>query len=526
MKQSLLISGGTVVDGTGRPGFRGDVLVAGDRIEAVGKVRAPADAGRIDASGCVVAPGFIDIHSHSDLMLLGAPFPLAKTQQGVTTELIGSCGFSLAPVTEPTIRELKDLGVLGEVDVAWEWRSYAKYADRMERASLAHNVCGLVGHNTIRANVLGMGNAKVTPDALSQMKDLVREAMEAGACGLSTGLIYTPGLYATADEMAELCKVVAEYGGIHATHMRNENVRLVESVRESIAVSERSGVALQIVHLKVTGEENYPLIERAMEEIHAARARGLDVTFDQYPYTAGSTGLSALLPIWVREGGTEAMLRRIGPSADRKGIAQEMEDGNRAVIAPRWGKVLVTSVVSEANKAVEGKSIEEIARARGCAPAEAVFDLLLAEHGRVGMVVFSMSEESIRFVLKEDFGMVGTDGIHGGKCHPRLYGTFPRVLGKYVREEKVLPLELAVRKMTANPADRLRLSDRGRIAAGKRADLVVFDPATVIDRATYEDPTRYPDGIRFVIVGGRVVLEASKPTGAMPGRFLRYSAKA
>ncbi|NOZ24183.1 MAG: D-aminoacylase [Planctomycetes bacterium] len=527
MNQTKLhIKDGTVIDGSGEKGFRADVLVVGDRIEAVGEVQPPADAVVIDASGCVAAPGFIDIHSHSDLMILADPFPIAKTRQGVTTELIGGCGFSLAPLTEHVIPELKNSGVLGEADLDWSWRSYGDLVSRMEATPFAHNVGGLIGHNTIRIAVLGMGNVEVTDAALGRMKDYVREGMEAGAFGMSSGLIYTPGLYANADELSELCKVVAQYGGIYATHMRNEGVRLIEAVEESIGIAERSGAPLHIVHLKVTGEENYPLIERALGRIYEAREQGLDVTFDQYPYTAGSTGLSALIPNWVREGGLETMLARLQDAGTRQRVAGEMARGGENMLKYSWDKVLLSSVASEANKGIEGKTIEEIARIRGCDPVDAVFDVLVEEHGRAGMVAFSMSEESVRLIMKAPFGMVGTDGIHGGKCHPRLYGTFPRILGRYVRQENVLPLELAIRKMTSNPADRLGLSDRGRIEPGKRGDIVIFDPDTIIDRATYEDPAQYPAGITHVIIGGQVVIENGRATGEMPGRFVRSCSEA
>ncbi|MEW6357544.1 MAG: D-aminoacylase [Planctomycetota bacterium] len=518
----LHIKNGTVVDGSGEKGFSADVLVVGDRIETVGKIEAAPDAIQIDASGCVVAPGFIDIHSHSDLMILADPFPLAKTQQGVTTEIVGGCGFSLAPLTERTIPELKNSGVLGETDLDWGWRSYSDLVSRMEKTPFAHNIGALIGHNTIRMAVLGMGNIVVSDAAMGRMKDHVREGMEAGAFGMSVGLIYTPGLYAGVDELAELCKVVAEYGGLFAIHMRNEGVRLLDAINESIEITERSGAPLHIVHLKVTGEENYPLIEKALERIYEARDKGLGVTFDQYPYTAGSTGLSALLPSWAREGGLENMLKRLQDGNIRSRIASDMARGGENMLRYTWDKVLLSSVASEANKGLEGKTIEQIAHIRGCPPPDAVFDILVEEEGRAGMVVFSMSEESIRLIMKVPFGMVGTDGIHGGRCHPRLYGTFPRILGRYVRQERVLPIELAIQKMTANPADRLGLTDRGRIEPGKRADIVIFNPATVIDRATYEDSAQYPAGITHVIVGGRIVIENGRATGEAPGRVLKW----
>jgi len=521
----LVIKNGRIVDGAGNPWYWGDVAVADGRIAAVGRL-ADAEADRvIDAEGLVVAPGFIDAHSHSDLMLMTEPAARQKIMQGVTTEVVGQDGLGEAPLRDDVIDDWRRYlsGLNGDPDIDWDWRSFADYLDRLEAAGPAVNVATLVGHGNLRLLAMGMENRPPTPRELDEMKELLAEAMRQGAFGMSTGLIYPPCVYAGTAELTELCKVVADWGGVFVVHMRNEGDLLLESIEEVISIGRDSGVPVHISHFKASGRKNWGKVRDALELLERARAEGVDVTVDQYPYTAGSTFLSSLLPSWVHEGGTEQMLERLRDEAVKKRIAEEMTEGGRGR-EWGWGNVIVTSVATEANRRFEGMTVEEIAEARGATPVEAVLDLVLEEENAVTMVGFSMSEEDIRTVMRSPLQMVCTDGIILGKPHPRVYGSFPRVLGRYVRGEGVLGLEEAVRKMTSLPAQRLGLHDRGLLRPGLWADITVFNPDTIIDRATYQDPHQFPEGVEYVVVNGVVTVDGGVHTGARAGRVLRHRA--
>jgi N-acyl-D-aspartate/D-glutamate deacylase len=484
----LAISGGTVVDGTGASAFAADVGIAGGRIVAVGALAQPARRV-IDARGLVVAPGFIDVHAHDDMALIRGPRLDFKVMQGVTTEVVGNCGSGVAPVS-PDYRQHYEVflsSVLGPA-ADFSWNTTAEFYAALEKAGPSLNVAAFAPHGTLRFAVMGMEPRPPSTAEMEQMKELLEEALAAGAIGLSSGLIYPPGAFATTDELIELCRVVAGHGGMYASHIRNEGDHLLEAVDEAISIGREAGVPVQISHHKASGRGNWGKVVDSLALIDRARAEGLDVTVDVYPYTAGSTLLTVILAGGVEEGGPEDVL---------------------VAAAPRRPEL-------------EGKSLQQIGELMALPPLEAG-QKLVQEDPSVVAIGFGMAEEDVRRVMAHPAAMFGSDGIPsaGGKPHPRLYGTFPRVLGTYVRRENVLGLEEAVHKMTDLPARKHRLAERGRLAPGYHADVTVFDPRLINDLATYQDPRRYPDGIRYVIVNGEVVVEAGRHTGKSAGCVLR-----
>ncbi len=544
MTYDIVIKEGLIVDGSGRPGFKADLAVKGGRIAKIDEV-IDVEADRIiNAEGLAVCPGFIDIHTHSDFVLLVNPKAESKVRQGVTTEVVGNCGGSAAPARGAALERAKRIMSGYGIDGV-EWTSFSDYLNLLERKGIAINVVALVGHGTVRQCVLGMENRPPTERELQEMKSLVAEAMEAGAFGMSSGLVYPPGRYASTEELIELCKVVASYGGIYASHIRGERETIVEAVKEAIEIGRRSGVSVQISHhpAKIGGwgksKETLRLIEEAREE-------GIDVNCDMHPYIAGSTGLSALLPPWVQEEGPEKIVQRLKNEELRKKIRQDMIEEKIPGPGPcglvkrdMWDKLMLADC--EKNKDLIGLDFEEIARRRGKDPFEAYFDLLVEEEARGMVVGFYYNEEDIRRVLLHPTSMIGSDGyalapygpLGKGKMHPRSYGTFPMVFRKYVRGEsrkeliydegaKLLTLEEAVMKMTSVTAKKLGLKDRGLLKEGMRADIVILDPKRVVDRATYLDPYQYPEGIEYVIVNGELVIDEREHTGSLPGMVLRH----
>ena len=540
----IVIKKGLIVDGSGRPSFKADLAVKGGRIAKMDEA-IDVEADRIiNAEGLAVCPGFIDIHTHSDFVLLVNPKAESKVRQGVTTEVVGNCGGSAAPAKGAALERAKRIMNGYGIDRV-EWTSFSDYLNLLEGKGIAINVVALVGHGTVRQCVLGMENRPPTERELQEMKSLVAEAMEAGAFGMSSGLVYPPGRYASTEELIELCKVVASYGGIYASHIRGERETIVEAVKEAIEIGRRSGVSVQISHhpAKIGGwgksKETLRLIEEAREE-------GIDVNCDMHPYIAGSTGLSALLPPWVQEGGPEKIVQRLKNEELRKKIRQDMIEEKIPGPGPcglvkrgMWDKLMLADC--EKNKDLIGLNFEEIARRRGKDPFEAYFDLLVEEEARGMVVGFYYNEEDIRRVLLHPTSMIGSDGyalapygpLGKGKMHPRSYGTFPMVFRKYVRGEsrkeliyddgaKLLTLEKAVMKMTSVTAKKLGLKDRGLLKEGMRADIVILDPKRVADRATYLDPYRYPEGIEYVIVNGELVIDEGEHTGSLPGMVLRH----
>ncbi len=522
----ILIKGGKIIDGSGNPWRYGDVGLVDGKIAAVGALDDAAAYRTIDATGLCVSPGFIDAHSHSDTTPLVNPRCESKIRQGVTTECVGQCGASGAPRAAAA----QDAGAFGDDEddsPKPNWTTMAGYFDALAARGHSVNLAPLVGHGNLRRLAMGYANRRATPDELAKMKDLLREGLEAGALGFSSGLIYPPSAYCDTAELIELAKVAAEYHGLYATHMRNEGDKLAESVREAITIGETAGVRVQISHHKAAGMTNWGKVKDSLRLIEEARARGVDVTSDQYPYQASATGLRSIVPQAAHEGGPEKLLARLQDPVTRKELGAIVDRNHHTTSA--WDKVYVSSVGSAKNKAAEGKNITEIAAMRGQTEWEAAFDLLIEEKLEVGMIRFGMCEEDIAMVMRHPTTMIGSDGrsladygpLSKGVPHPRNYGTFVRVLGKYVREDKVLTLEEAVKKMTSLPAGRYGLLDRGLLRPGLAGDVTVFDPATVAERATFTQPHQYAAGVPYVIVNGVVVVDGGAHTGATPGKVLK-----
>jgi N-acyl-D-amino-acid deacylase len=523
----LVIRGGTVVDGTGAGAFVADVGVVGDTIAALGEIAAGQGRRVVDASGLHVAPGFIDIHTHSDPDVLVYPTADSRVRQGVTTELAGNCGASAAPLAGLGVAERREEWKEDGLDA--DWTDVASYLSRVERSGISVNHALLVGQGTLRSNAIGDVDRALSAEEMRAVARALEEALDQGVFGLSTGLEYVPGRYAPPSEIVALARLVARRGGLYATHVRDEEARLLEAVAEAIEVGRVTGVRVEISHLKAAGEANWPKQQPALDLIESARRDGVAVLADAYPYTAYSTGLTILLQGWAREGGATAILGRLRDRETRARIRREVEVQVEEDPGG-WDRVVVSRVKSEKNRAVAvGKSVVEIGTAWGIDPAAACLRLLEEEETAVSFVGHAMSPGNVERVLRHPLVMIGSDGSSMapvGKAaesrpHPRSYGTFARVLGFYARERGAFDLPTAVRKMTSLPADQIGLAERGRIARGRKADLVVFDAAKVRDTATFEDPHRYPEGIPLVVVNGVAVVERGASTGARPGRVLR-----
>jgi N-acyl-D-amino-acid deacylase len=519
-RYDLVIRNAKIIDGSGNPWYQDDIGIVGERISKIGLI----DDGRsiINAEGFVACPGFIDTHSHSDLMLIAEPEAKQKTMQGITTEVVGQDGLGEAPVSEDTLDDWRRYlsGLNGDPEINWSWRSFKGYLDAIDQVGTSVNVAALVGHGNLRLLAMGMENRAPTVSELAEMKFILSESLAAGGFGLSTGLIYPPCVYAETIELAELCGIAADFGCIFVVHMRNEGDRLLESIDEVAIIGRDSGVHVHVSHFKASGEKNWGKVGDALAKIEAYRLEGIEFTVDQYPYIAGSTFLSSLLPVSAHEGGTERMLARLRDPVERKRIKDQITESRG--LDWGWDKILVTSVNSKGNKPHEGLDLEEIARRRREKPVEALFNVILEEENAATMVSFSMSEEDVRTVMRSHLQMVCTDGIVLGKPHPRAYGSFPRVLGKYVREGTIR-LEEAVRKMTSLPAQTFGIRDRGLLKPEMYADITVFDPGNIIDKGTYQDPIQFPVGIEYVIVNGKITVERGAHTGMRAGKVLRHS---
>jgi len=527
----VAIRGGTVYDGSGAEPWVGDVLIRGDRIVRVTRGASGAAARQdIDAAGMAVAPGFINMLSWANEALLVDPRSLSDIHQGVTLEIFGE-GWSMGPLNEEMRRELaRDQGDL-RFDVAWT--TLGEYLEHLERRGVAPNVASFVGATTVRIHELGYEDRDPTPDQLDRMRMLVRQAMEEGALGVGSSLIYAPASYAETDELVALAAEAARYGGVYVSHMRSEGDRLLEAVDELIEISRRSGAPAEIYHLKAAGSGNWSKLDQVIERVEAARAEGMRISADMYTYTAGATGLDAAMPPWAQEGGEDAWIERLRDPATRARVLADMRapDGWESLyqLAGSPDRVLLVGFDQDSLRRHTGRSLAEVAAEYGLSAEEAAIEMVIRNDGDVGTVYFLMSEENVRRQIALPWMSFGSDAgsiapeppFTGSNPHPRAYGNFARLLGRYVRDERVIPLEEAVRRMTSLPASNLNLEARGRLAAGHFADVVVFDPNTVIDHATFERPHQLATGVRDVLVNGVPVLRAGEHTGALPGRFVR-----
>jgi N-acyl-D-amino-acid deacylase len=530
--QAVLFRGCDVVDGTGAPRSRADVALANGKIAAVGEDAAHFDADRVvDASGLVLAPGFIDMHAHSDLALLVDKEHLAKTSQGVTLEVLGQDGLSYAPVDESALKQLRQQisGWHGDPEeLDWNWRTVGEYLDRIDEGC-AVNAVYLMPQGTLRMLCVGNDDRPATASELDAMRRLLAEGLQQGAAGMSSGLTYTPGMYADTDELIELCRVVAGHGGYYSPHHRSYGVGAMEAYEEMIRVSERSGCPLHLAHATLNFSVNAGRAPDLLELIDEASARGVDITLDSYPYLPGATTLAALLPSWAAIGGPDALTARLRDPAVRARMAADLEvtgsDGCHGVPID-WAAIQISGTRHASNGALAGLSVAEAAARAGKPPAQFCFDLLLADDLGVSCLLHVGNEENVRTILRHRAHLVGSDGLLiGERPHPRAWGTFPRYLGHYVREEGLLSLEECVAQMTGRAARRLGLTDRGGVAPGLAADVVLFDPETVADRATFEQPRRTATGIPYVLVNGEFVIDEHRRTQATPGRALRRGAE-
>ncbi len=523
----ILIQGGMLLDGTGAAAFPADIGIRGDRIEAIGTIGPEQAAKVIQAAGLHVSPGFIDIHTHSDGLILVYPGADSRVRQGVTTELAGNCGGSAAPLSGADVKE-RSARMLEEDGVRAEWSDTAGYFACLEKAGMAINQALLTGHNTLRQNAIGMADRDLSADEMKGVVYELEKALDQGSMGLSSGLEYLPGSYAPPGELTALAQVVARRGGLYATHMRDEGEHLLEAVSEALATAKASGVRLEISHLKAAGRPNWDKQQPALDLISSARARGVQVMADAYPYPAYSTGLPIYLPAWAGEGGESALYARLADKSQRERI-REAVNQQIALDPGEFSLIVIAKVWSDKNRDLIGKNLQQIADSRGVEPAELVLQLIEEEQSKVDMIGFGMRPENVELVLSHPLVMLGSDGysiaptgkMEGARPHPRSYGAFARLLGYYCRERKLFDLPTAVRKITSTPAEQIGLKDRGRLARGMAADLVLFDAATVVDTATFDDPQRYAKGVEYVLVNGRLAVERGQSTPARAGRVLR-----
>lgn len=523
----ILIKNGLIVNGNNTIPFLGDVLIENNVIKSVGKIDEESDK-TIDATGKIVCPGFIDTHSHSDLMILVNPYNEIKIRQGITTEVLGQDGISMAPLPKKYISSWRKniAGLDGESDeINWEYETTDNYLKMMEKNGVGLNEAYLVPHGNIRMEAMGLDGRSATGEEIEKMCEITRREMEAGAFGLSTGLIYIPCAYSETKEIIEMCKVVAEFDGVFVVHQRSEADTIVNSMREVIEIGKKSGVKIHFSHFKVCGKNNWKYLDEMLDLLEEAKKEGIEVSFDQYPYAVGSTMLGVILPPWAHAGGTDELMKRLEDESCRNKMIHDMENG-----IPGWDnfvefagldQIFVTSVKTEKNSDLIGKNLLEIGKVRGKDPYNATFDLLLEEENAVGMVDFYGLEEHVIKILKRPEQNVCTDGLLTGKPHPRAYGSFPRVLGRYVREQKILAIEEAIFKMTKKAAKSFGIKNRGVVEEGYFADILVVDLERVIDKGTYVDPIQYPKGIDYVLINGDIVLENGNYNKVLAGEVIR-----
>jgi N-acyl-D-amino-acid deacylase len=520
----LILRNGMVFDGTGTEGFRADIGIQGEWIREIGDLSRIQARRILECPGLYVAPGFIDMHTHSDLDLFADPQSSPKVRMGVTLELLGQDGISVAPMRPQNAVQVRMqlAAILGDYPMEWRWQRVEDYLRLLHRRT-AVNVSYLVPHGALRWWVMGFEGRTATPREVEAMCALLRESIQEGAVGISTGLIYPPCIYADQNELVALATAAAKAGGFWVVHIRNEGDRAEEALQEMLDLARASGCPLHVSHFKVSGRENFSKADRLAAMLERAIRDGIEVTCDQYPYTAGCTVLGACLPPWTHDGGGAETLKRLADPAGRARMREEIEGVPRGmwqsmVRAASYEGIVISSVASSANRDLLGRSLADIARIRKTEPSAALFDLLLEEGMKVAMIVHSQSEDVVVKFMRLPFMTVGTDGVRGAKPHPRLYGTYPRILGRYVREQRNLTWPEAIHRMTGAAASRLGVSDQGLLRAGMRGSITVFDPERVMDRATYEEPTRNPEGIRYVLVNGQMVLDNGTETGILAGR--------
>jgi N-acyl-D-amino-acid deacylase len=527
---TVIIANGTVYDGSGAPGRRADVGIRDDRVAAIGDLRTATAMQRVDASGLAVAPGFINMLSWSTESLLVDGRSQGEIRQGVTTQIFGE-GDSMGPLT-PEMRERR-LKAQGDLKFEIPWTTLGEYLRHLEKKGVAQNVASFIGATTVREYVIGLEDKKPTPAQLDAMRALVRREMEDGALGIGSSLIYAPAFYASTEELIEMCKVAAQYDGKYISHIRSEGNRLVEAVEELLRIAREAKIPAEIYHLKAAGQRNWPKMDKVLAMIESARKQGLEIAADMYMYPAGATGLDAAMPPSALDGGYEALFKRLQDPAYRKQLAREITTPTNAwenlyLAAGSPDRVLLVEFKNEALKPLTGKTLAAVAKMRGKDPVETIMDLVLEDRSRVGTVYFMMSEENITKQIKKpwvslgsDAASMATEGVFlKSSAHPRAYGNFARLLGKYVREEKAITLADAIYRLSGLPATNLELDGRGFLKPGHFADVVAFDPAAIADRATFEKPHQYATGMKHVFVNGRHVLKEGEHTGALPGRAL------
>jgi N-acyl-D-amino-acid deacylase len=523
----LIISGGMIIDGSGKEGYRADVGILKEKISAIGQLVPEMGHRLIHAEHLVVAPGFIDPHTHSDFTILLDPYAESKIRQGVTTEIAGNCGFSVFPVRSETLPAVKDYTRFFPGELTWQWSDYRRYLDILMDRGIACNFASHAGHGMLRIYTMGFSDRPPEVEVLNQMASLLKEALAQGAIGLSLGPGYPPGSYAKKEEFIFLGRLLRSYPrALIAVHLRNEGDHLIDSVEEMIDVARETAVPVHIAHHKAAGTKNWGKVEQTLEMMVEAEKKGIDLSCDVYPYTAGNTTIVSLFQNEAMRDGIQGFLKRLESPGERRRIS-----GQLAVEADRmggWENIRIGTVKTDANKKWEGKNIGEIAAARGIDEASALMDLCYEEKGAINVVLFYIREKDLEQVMRHPKSMIGSDGkilnIEGplaeGKPHPRNFGAFPRVLSRYVRERKILSLPEAIRKMTSAPAKRFSIESRGLIQEGYFADLTIFDPERIQDRATFDHPLQYPEGIEYVLVNGEVVLDQGKRTKVLPGKVI------
>ena len=525
-KFDIIIKNGLIIDGSGTQAFKKDIGIIGNKIAVIDDLKNSTADIVINGENLVVSPGFIDIHTHTDIELIVNSKAESKIHQGVTTEVSGNCGYSPFPLNDVDFLEL-DTNTFEKYGIHINWRNIDGFLRKLEDQKISINYATFTGHGNLRSYVLGKNDIQATPAQLKKMKDILERSMADGSFGLSTGLEYAPGSYSSTTELIELNKVVAKNGGIYATHIRSEDDHVEEAIQEALLICKEAEVSTQISHLKANNFANWDKIDNILEMIHTAAESGMPVKADRYPYIAYATGLTMFLPLWSRQGSTEEILSRLKDNAMAKKIEDYVEDKGQRLGG--WERLVISSCFSEKNKIWEGKSVHACALELSTTPFEFIRNILLEEKNRVQIVGFGMDENNLKKVLSSSLVMVASDGtavapygkLAEGKPHPRYYGTFPRVLGKYSREDKIFNLATAVKKMTSMPAAKLGLEKRGLIAKDYFADIVLFNPETVIDNASFVDPHQFPSGIEYVIVNGKITVKNGEHTGAQAGTVLR-----